>query len=73
MIDLEHWSRFSALLAYATGATRRIGFSAAHQYRHYIFTDTVPHIPGKHEVLNFLSLAHQLGCGTEDPGSGGLD
>ena len=27
---------------------------------------TVPHIPGKHEVLNFLSIAQLLGCDTED-------
>ena len=66
VIDLEHWSRFSVLLAYATGASRLVGFSAAHQYRHYLFTDTVPHIPGKHEVLNFLSIAHKLGCSTEN-------
>ena len=66
VIDLEHWSRFSAILAYATGTPRLVGFSAAHQYRHYPFTDTVPHIPGKHEVLNFLSIADELGCSTED-------
>ncbi len=66
VIDLEHWSRFSAILAYATGAPRLIGFSAVHQYRHYLFTDTVPHIPGKHEVLNFLNIAHELGCSIED-------
>ena len=66
VIDLEHWSRFSALLAYATGAPRLAGFSAAHQYRHYLFTNIVPHIPGKHEVLNFLSIAHELGCNAEN-------
>jgi len=66
VIDLEHWSRFSALLAYTTGASRLIGFSAAHQYRHYLFNDIVPHTPGKHEVLNFLSVAHELGCNTDD-------
>lgn len=65
VIDLEHWSRFSALLAYTTGASHLIGFNTAHQYRHYIFTDVVPHIPGKHEVLNFLSIAQLLGCDTE--------
>ena len=65
VIDLEHWSRFSVLLAYLTGASRRVGFNAAHQYRHYLFTDIIPHIPGKHEVLNFLGIAHKLECGTE--------
>ena len=66
VIDLEHWSRFSAILAYATGASRLIGFNSAHQYRHYLFSDIVQHIPGKHEVLNFLSIAHLMGCDTED-------
>lgn len=66
VIDLEHWSRFSAVLAYATGASQRIGFSAAHQFRHYLFNGILPHIPGKHEVLNFLSIAHLLECRTEN-------
>ena len=66
VIDLEHWPRFSALLAYATGASHIIGFNAAHQYRHYLFTNVVPHSPGKHEVLNFLRIAQLLGCDTED-------
>ena len=66
VVDLEHWSRFSALLAYGTGASRLIGFTAAHQYRHYLFNDTVSHISGKHEVLNFLSIAHELGCNADD-------
>ena len=66
VIDLEHWSRLSVLLAYATGASHLIGFNAAQQYRHYLLTDIVPHIPGKHEVLNFLSIAQLLGCDTED-------
>ena len=66
VIDLEHWSRFSAILAYTTGALHLMGFNAAHQYRHYLFSDIVQHIPGKHEVLNFLSIAQLMGCDTED-------
>ena len=61
-IDLEHWPRLSALLAYASGAPMRIGFSAAGQHRHFLFTEVVPHTPGRHEVLNFLELAHLLEC-----------
>ena len=64
-IDLEHWPRLSALLAYATRAPMRIGFSTKGQYRHLLFTETVPHIRGRHEVRNFLRLATQLGCLTE--------
>lgn len=66
VIDLEHWSRFSALLSYASGARYLIGFNALRQNRHYLFNDIVPHIPGKHEVLNFLSIAQLLECNTDD-------
>lgn len=62
VIDLEHWPRLSALLAYATGASRRVGFSTQGQHRHFLFTETVPHVQGRHEVRNFLSLATQLEC-----------
>ena len=62
VIDLEHWPRLSALLAYATGAPRRVGFATKGQHRHSLFTETVPHVQGRHEVRNFLSLATQLEC-----------
>ncbi len=65
-IDLEHWPRLSALLAYASGASTRIGFSADAQHRHFLFTEVVPHIPGRHEVLNFLDIAHRLECPTHE-------
>ena len=61
-IDLEHWPRLSALLAYASGAPMRIGFSADGQHRHFLFTEVVPHTPGRHEVLNFLDLGYRLEC-----------
>lgn len=62
VIDLEHWPRLSALLAYATGAPRRVGFSTEGQHRHFLFTETVPHVQGRHEVRNFLGLAAALDC-----------
>ena len=62
VIDLEHWPRLSALLAYATRAPIRLGFSTKGQYRHLLFSETVPHIQGQHEVRNFMSLARLLGC-----------
>ncbi len=64
-IDLEHWARLSALLSYASGAPTRIGFSADGQHRHFLFTEVVPHTPGRHEVLNFLDIAHRLECSTQ--------
>ncbi len=61
-IDFEHWPRLSALIAYGSGASRRVGFRAAGQHRHYPFTDIVEHVPGQHEVVNFLKIARLLGC-----------
>lgn len=63
-IDLEHWPRLSALLAYASHAPMRIGFWTQGQHRHFLFTTSVPHTTGRHEVRNFLDLATRLGCPT---------
>lgn len=62
IIDFEHWARFSALIAYGSGASRRIGFRSSVQHRHYLFSDVVEHVPGQHEVVNFLKIARLLGC-----------
>ena len=62
VIDFEHWARFSALIAYGSGASRRIGFRSSVQHRHYLFSDVVEHVPGQHEVVNFLKIARLLGC-----------
>ena len=61
-IDFEHWPRLSTLIAYGSGAPRRIGFRSEGQHRHYLFTDVVEHVPGQHEVVNFLKIARLLGC-----------
>ncbi len=66
VIDLEHWPRLSTLLAYATGASRRVGFRTTGQCRHLLFTETVAHVPGRHEVDNFLDIARLIGCPTAD-------
>ena len=62
VIDFEHWTRFSALMACGSGAPRRIGFRSVGQHRHYPFTDVVEHVPGQHEVVNFLKIAGLLEC-----------
>ena len=61
-IDFEHWPKLSALIAYGSGASRRIGFRSAAQHRHFLFSDVVEHMPGQHEVVNFLKIAGLLGC-----------
>ena len=67
-IDFEHWPRLSALIAYGSSASRRIGFRSGGQHRHYLFTDVVEHIPGQHEVVNFLKIASLLGCSIRGTG-----
>ena len=62
VIDFEHWAKGTALIAHGSGAPRRIGFRAAGQHRHYVFSDVVEHIPGQHEVVNFLKIAKLLDC-----------
>ena len=63
-IDLEHWPRLSALLAFVSGAPMRIGFRTKREARHFLFTTSVPHTAGRHEVRNFLDIATRLGCPT---------
>lgn len=63
-IDLEHWPRLSALLAYVSGASLRIGFRTKGQARHFLFTTSASHTAGRHEVRNFLDIATRLGCPT---------
>ncbi|MCG9131286.1 glycosyltransferase family 9 protein [Candidatus Poribacteria bacterium] len=65
-IDLEHWPRLSALLAYVSGAPLRVGFRTKGQHRHFLFTETVEHIQGRHEVRNFLDIAMRLACSTQE-------
>ncbi len=67
-IDFEHWPRLSPLIAYGSGALRRIGFRSADQHRHYLFTEVVEHVPGQHEVVNFLQIARLLGCPIRETG-----
>lgn len=62
VIDFEHWPRLSALIAHGSGASRKIGFCSRGQHRHFLFTDVVEHVPGQHEVVNFLKIARLLGC-----------
>ncbi len=68
VVDFEHWARLSALIAYGSGASRRIGFRSKDQHRHYLFTDVVEHTPGQHEVVNFLKIARLLGCPIREAG-----
>ena len=59
--DLELFSRFSVILAYLTGAGKRIGFAnytAEGLYRGDLLTHKVQYNTHRHIACNFLALAH---------------
>lgn len=59
VIDLELFSRFSALLTGLSGAARRVGFHAFHNeglYRGHMLTHQVAYNPHLHIAKNFIAL-----------------
>jgi ADP-heptose:LPS heptosyltransferase len=61
VIDMEMFSRISALLSGLSGAVNRTGFVAYQQeglYRGNMLTSAVNYNPHRHMVFNFLALAH---------------
>ncbi|MBU0673501.1 MAG: glycosyltransferase family 9 protein [Proteobacteria bacterium] len=62
-VDLELFSRFSALLAWLSGAANRSGFHAFHNeglYRGDILTHKVAYNPHLHIAKNFIALVNAL-------------
>jgi ADP-heptose:LPS heptosyltransferase len=67
VVDFELFSRYSALLAGLSGATRRVGFHRFHGeglYRGEMLTHRVLYNPHHHIAKNFIALADALLCGT---------
>ncbi len=63
VIDLELFSRFTALLTGASGAVNRVGFHAFHNeglYRGDFLTKKVAYNPHQHISKNFISLVDAL-------------
>jgi ADP-heptose:LPS heptosyltransferase len=63
VIDLELFSRFTALLTGFSGACRRVGFHAFHNeglYRGDFLTHKVPYNPHMHIAKNFIALVNSL-------------
>jgi ADP-heptose:LPS heptosyltransferase len=63
VIDLELFSRFTALLTIASGATNRVGFHAFHNeglYRGDFLTKKVAYNPHQHIAKNFIALVDAL-------------
>ncbi|MGQ0720851.1 MAG: glycosyltransferase family 9 protein [Candidatus Eiseniibacteriota bacterium] len=59
-LDFEQWARGSALLAFLSGAPVRLGFDTPGQSRAGLFTRACPKSSGRHELLEFLSVASLL-------------
>lgn len=65
VIDLELFSRVSALLTGFSGAWRRVGFHAFHNeglWRGFMLTHKVAYNPHQHVAKSFISLVHSLNC-----------
>ena len=63
VIDLELFSRFTALLTGASGAVNRVGFHAFHNeglYRGDLLTKKIAYNPHQHIAKNFISLVDAL-------------
>ena len=63
VIDLELFSRFTALLTAASGASNRVGFHAFHNeglYRGDFLTHKVSYNPHQHITKNFIALVDAL-------------
>jgi ADP-heptose:LPS heptosyltransferase len=71
VIDLELFSRYSALLTGLSGAVRRVGFHAFHNeglYRGAMLTHRVMYNPHQHIAKNFIALVNAvLAKKTEHP------
>jgi len=68
-IDLELFARFSAILAYLSGAKNRVGFyrfSSEGLYRGNLHSHKVSYSPYLHISRNFLSLVYSLKAGIKD-------
>lgn len=67
VIDFEQWSRTTALLAYLTPATYRVGFDTSGQKRSLLFDASYKKKKDQHELKNFAGLLNLLGLSVEDP------
>lgn len=62
-IDMEMFSRFSALLTFFSGAAKRVGFHRFHNeglYRGELLTHKVAYNPHQHVAKSFLAMVHAL-------------
>jgi len=64
VFDLEFFSRFTAIISYLTGATKRVGFyryTLEGLYRGNLLTHNIPYNPQLHISKTFLAMAQVVG------------
>lgn len=66
IIDAEQWSRIDSIIIGFLKSKFTIGFNNAKQYKHRIFSTSVPHHNKRHEVENFFALLEPLGIIPKD-------
>lgn len=62
LVDLEQFSRYSAIMAGLSGARERVGFDTPRQHRAGVYTHPVPYRDGEHMAEVFCDLARALGA-----------
>jgi len=67
VIDLEQFSRASAIFTYLTGAPVRVGYRTWKQSKHHIYTKTIRYNNHQHTVLTFYNIAEALGAKKKKP------
>ena len=60
-IDFDQFSRFSALMAFLSGAARSIGFATKGQHRHHLYTRAVEYNDHIHVTRSFYALVTAAG------------
>jgi len=66
VIDMEFFSRYSALIAFFSGARRTFGFSSRNQGRKNLFDSTVPLYENENRCLSFNRLGAPLKFEVQD-------
>jgi lipopolysaccharide heptosyltransferase II len=67
VLDLEFFTRFSAIVTYLTAAPERVGFQAWNVWRGRLHTRGVPFNPYWHVTRNFANLPRAIGVEVAEP------
>lgn len=65
-IDMEFFSKFTAIMTYLSGAQKRVGFYVRNEPRTLLYTNPIMFNYYKHITQIFLALAQEVGADTKD-------